>query len=319
MGFLNDEKQKAFVLEKISGLRLLDDVLMTVVLNHNVTAVQEIVGTISGNARVRIISAKTQETVVNLNGKSVRFDLIAEDSRKRTYDIEIQRAASGASPERMRYNSAVADTLLLNSGEKHRKLPDSTVIFFMEDDLFGAGIPIYHVERTIKELKRDFRDGSHVIIVNGAYENNRTKIGRLIHDFRCADPDEMYSEILAESVRRYKQTEEGVKILRNEMLNDFERKLWETSEEELIEKCWNKRKKEIGEKCWNKHKKEIEENLWNEHKEEIGAKRTSKQAEDESYKEKLIIKLHKEGKDSDYIASLLDVERSFVESVIAKL
>ena len=105
-------------------------------------------------------------------------------------------------------------------------------------------------------------------------------------------------------------------------LNDFERKLRETSEEELIEKCWNKRKKEIGEKCWNKHKKEIEENLWNEHKKEIEAKRTLKQDEDESYKEKLkklIIKLHKEGKDSDYIASLLDVERSFVESVIAKL
>lgn len=302
VGFLNDEKRKAFVLEKISGLRLLDDVLMTVVLNHNVTAVQEIVGTISGNARVRIISAKTQETVVNLNGKSVRFDLIAEDSRKRTYDIEIQRAASGASPERMRYNSAVADTLLLNSGEKHRKLPDSTVIFFMEDDLFGAGIPIYHVERTIKELKRDFRDGSHVIIVNGAYKNERTKIGRLIHDFRCADPDEMYSEILAESVRRYKQTEEGVKILRNEMLNDFERKLWEMSKEELIAK-------------W---KKEYEQKWRNERKTEIEAKRTSKQAEDESYKEKLIMKLHKEGKDSDYVASLLEVEKSFVESVIAK-
>ena len=106
-----------------------------------------------------------------------------------------------------------------------------------------------------------------------------------------------------------------MKIVDLTQLNDFERKLWEMSKEELIAK-W---KKEYEQELRETSKKELMEKWRNECKAEIEAKRTSKQAEDESYKEKLIVKLHKEGKDSDYVASLLDVERSFVESVIAKL
>lgn len=35
--------------------------------------------------------------------------------------------------------------------------------------------------------------------------------GRLIYDFHCSDPDKMYSDILADAVRRHKVDEEGRK------------------------------------------------------------------------------------------------------------
>ncbi|MDE6952533.1 MAG: hypothetical protein K2P09_01830, partial [Erysipelotrichales bacterium] len=42
--------------------------------------------------------------------------------------------------------------------------------------------------------------------INGEKEED-TPLGRLIHDFKCTDPDEMYYEVLAKRVRYYKEGE----------------------------------------------------------------------------------------------------------------
>ena len=55
-----------------------------------------------------------------------------------------------------------------------------------------------------------FQDESHIIYVNGEYEG-KDSIGDLMHDFACADPDEMRSKILAEKTRYYKQDDKGVR------------------------------------------------------------------------------------------------------------
>lgn len=38
-------------------------------------------------------------------------------------------------------------------------------------------------------------------------------IGKLMHDFRCSDPDDMLDEQLAAKTKYYKETEEGVAIV----------------------------------------------------------------------------------------------------------
>ena len=55
-----------------------------------------------------------------------------------------------------------------------------------------------------------FQDESHIIYVNGEYNGN-DPIGDLMHDFSCANPDEMKSKILAEKTRYYKQDDKGVR------------------------------------------------------------------------------------------------------------
>lgn len=54
-----------------------------------------------------------------------------------------------------------------------------------------------------------FDDGEHILYVNGAYLGN-SGIGRLMHDFRCSDPDDMYYDLMAERTRYLKETPEGV-------------------------------------------------------------------------------------------------------------
>ena len=47
-------------------------------------------------------------------------------------------------------------------------MPETWVIFITENDIYGEGFPLYHVERIIEELQRPFDDGTHILYVNGA-------------------------------------------------------------------------------------------------------------------------------------------------------
>ena len=71
-------------------------------------------------------------------------------------------------------------------------------------------MPLYHIERTVKECNIPFDDESHIIYVNGKYEGN-DPIGDLMHDFHCKKADDMKNKLLAERARYLKENEKGVK------------------------------------------------------------------------------------------------------------
>lgn len=58
--------------------------------------------------------------------------------------------------------------------------------------MFGAGLPLYHVDRVVQEIGKGFGDGSHIIYVNGTYKNDDEPIGKLMHDFRCTSSVDMF-------------------------------------------------------------------------------------------------------------------------------
>ena len=62
--------------------------------------------------------------------------------------------------------------------------------------------------------------------MNGEYRDE-TPLGKLMHDFSCTDPADMYYGVLAERVRFFKESKEGVAIMcramedmRNESLQE---------------------------------------------------------------------------------------------------
>ena len=80
-------------------------------------------------------------------------------------------------------------------------------------------LPLYHIDRIIKENNMTFQDESHIIYVNGEYEGD-DPIGDLMHDFACANPDEMHSKLLAEKTRYYKQDDKGVRRM-SKIMEEF--------------------------------------------------------------------------------------------------
>ena len=104
------------------------------------------------------------------------------------------------------------DANLLKKGEDFEKLPETYIIFITERDVIGNGQSIYQIERCILGTGEIFDDGSHIVYVNGAYRDE-TPIGKLMHDFSCTKPSDMYYRVLADRARFFKESEEGVAIM----------------------------------------------------------------------------------------------------------
>ena len=88
--------------------------------------------------------------------------------------------------------------------------------FITRDDTLGYGLPIYHIDRQIKELNEAFQDEAHIIYVNSRKQDD-TELGRLMHDLHCKKADEMHSPILAKRVYELKETQKGVELMCHEM------------------------------------------------------------------------------------------------------
>lgn len=163
--------------------------------------------------RQKVKSTKAQVEYKSATKRSITLDIQAEDDADgKLVDIEIQRSDKGAGVRRARFHSSMIDRTILSKGEDFEDLVDTYVIFITENDKFGKGIPLYHVERKITEMDDElFGDGAHILYVNGEYRDMEHPVGSLMHDFNCKDAKDMVNPLLAEEVRYLKETEGGQK------------------------------------------------------------------------------------------------------------
>ena len=70
--------------------------------------------------------------------------------------MEIQRKDAGAGAKRARYNSSLMDANAILPGDDVELLPENYVIFITEEDIFGTGMPVYHIDRVVEETGMPF-------------------------------------------------------------------------------------------------------------------------------------------------------------------
>ena len=206
------ESRRRDYLDKIQKLRLMDDDFFNKCMEGSTECVELILHIIMDRTDLKVLSAQTQHSIKNLQGRSVRLDVLALDDSGRQINIEIQREDKGAGSRRARYHSSILDANLLLAGEDFEKLPETYVIFITERDVLKKGLPLYRVERCVLETNEAFGDGSHIMYVNGE-NRDETPLGRLMYDFSCADPEDMNYQVLADRARYFKSDEEGVGIM----------------------------------------------------------------------------------------------------------
>ena len=209
------EQKKIRYLEKIKQLRLMDDTFFNSCFDGNIPCMEVVLRAVLGNDRLRVTEVITQQSVPNLYGRAVRFDALATDGET-IYDVEIRRSDEGAIPRRARFNSSMIDSREVSKGTLFLDLPETYVIFITEHDVWKRGKPLYTVRRTFEDTEEVFNDGTHILYVNGECQSE-SPLGRLMHDFFCSDPNDMYSDVLAERVRFFKEDEKGVAAMCNVM------------------------------------------------------------------------------------------------------
>ena len=199
-------------LEALEQFRLIDDTFFDAHMDGNIEAMQLLLNTFFHRDDIIVKEVVTQKSANNLYGRSARFDVIAVDSDNKIYNCEIQRANEGANPKRARFNNSLIDSREINKGTKYKDFPEIWVIFITENDIFGAQLPMYHVERNVIELNKPFDDAAHIIYVNGEYRGD-DDMGLLMHDFFCTDPSKMHFPELAKRADFLKHNNKGVKAM----------------------------------------------------------------------------------------------------------
>lgn len=103
----------------------------------------------------------------------------------------------------------IKDANITEAGDKYDQLRETYVIFITKNDVLGSGLPIYHIDRAIKETGEKFKDEAHIIYVNSSIQDE-TKLGKLMQDFWCKRAKDMNYSVLAERVSFFKEKKEGV-------------------------------------------------------------------------------------------------------------
>ncbi|MGX8706265.1 MAG: PD-(D/E)XK nuclease family transposase [bacterium] len=204
------EKRRELYLRKLRMLRPIDDTFMRCLFRDDLPLAQFVLRIITGKADLVLTREETQKDLKRLLGaRSLCLDVHGVDSEGRQYDLEIQRADSGARPERARYHAAAMDIEALDAGQEFEELPETYTIFVTENDFFGLSVGLYPIERINLATRLPFNDREHILYVNGQY-NGEDELGRLMHDFRCSSPADMHFDMLAERSRYYKEDPKGV-------------------------------------------------------------------------------------------------------------
>ncbi len=194
--------------EAITEFCMMDDEFMTKIFEDNIPCTELLLRTTLQDDTIKVIEATTQKNLKNLQGHDVWLDIVAKKQDGTLFNVEVQNSNAGAVPQRARYHASILDANILPKGDDYKSLPNTYVIFITKNDILAGNLPLYHIARVIRENGNDFADGSQIIYVNNKIKDN-TPLGRLMHDFSCKEPDEMYYGVLAERATYFKKTQKG--------------------------------------------------------------------------------------------------------------
>ncbi len=231
------DKVKRQIEKTIADLTLFDDEFMSKVFDGNIEAAELILKIVLQRNDIKVKQVRGQVELKSAyhKGRDIRLDIEVVDDKGTKFDVEIQRDPRGSNEKRGRYILGMMDVRSLKETQPFKALKETYIIFICQHDKFGAGKPIYHVDKTIKETGVPYEDGAHVIYVNGNYRGD-DDFGKLAHDFNCKNADDMYFKPFADGVRHFKETKEGREVMSEAM--EKLRKIWDKeSEKKTLISC----------------------------------------------------------------------------------
>lgn len=157
-----------------------DDVMFQKMCESRETC-QEIISTILGQD-IRVIDVVPQDSIENLQGRSVRLDCLCKLRDGIYVNVEVQKPDNDDHEARVRYNASVITANQTPKGIKFRDVAQVIVIYITRFDIFGDGRPIYHIDRVVRETGKVRTDGFTEIYVNAAVKNYDDELNTNVSD-----------------------------------------------------------------------------------------------------------------------------------------
>ena len=219
--------------EYISGLTLFMDQFARVVFGRHPELIEFILRILIDNPDLEMAEMQLQKEFNQIaGGRSVRLDIFAVDIEGNVYDLELQRRAKLDYARVQTYESSIL-LALSEEGKEFSDNPRVSIIFLCEHDPNGDGEEIYQIDPVLRHSKERVNSRTDVIFVNGDSAKD-TPVGKLVHDLKCPNPDEMYYPEIAQAVRYFKTSQKEVLKMK-------------TALDELLEEVCEKTRKETRE------------------------------------------------------------------------
>ncbi len=204
------EQDLAKAREVVRKLRPIDDTLFRKMFNENIELTQFVLRIFLDKPDLIVENVNTQFDLKKLMGaRSLVLDAYATDSEGKKYNIEAEKTEDRADPHRARYHLSALGTEHSKACKEPKELPTTYIIFITEIDIYEANKPIYHIDRMVREINEEFKDGEHIIYINASYKDDTTILGNLLHDFMCSKPEDMIVPEIAECANEWKNTKKG--------------------------------------------------------------------------------------------------------------
>lgn len=150
--------------EIVLSLNVIDDTLFQKMAEDK-DFCEEMLSTIL-QQKVMIESVIPQNSIKNLQGRSVILDALCVLEDGKRCNIEVQKANDDNHQKRVRYNTSCITANITNPGIKFEKVPNVIGIFISKFDMFKKGKTIYHIDRTVRETGDVTDNGLQEIYVN---------------------------------------------------------------------------------------------------------------------------------------------------------
>jgi len=240
----NESSQDSEIKHVIRSLGMMNNRFMNFMLDDNKEAAQVFLRIILGDDKIKVKNVRIQSFIQNIYGHSSQLDILAQDSKGRYFNVEVQRSDEGAPARRARFYSSILDTHFLQPGKLYEELPDTYVIFITENDVLHDNLPLYNIRRRIDENAKCFEDGSRIIYVNSQRRDN-TALGKLMQDLYCTEPKNLHYHEFAERMEFLKYSKEGEEKM-TDVIEEYAAKKAEAVAKEAAKKTAQARNVELA-------------------------------------------------------------------------
>ena len=178
---------------------------------------QEIISTVMGQ-EVEVVDVIPQDSIENLRGRSVRLDCLCKLKGGTYVNVEVQKPNNDDHEARVRYNASVVTANQTPKGAKFKDVAQVIVIYITKFDIFEDGLPIYHIDRVVRETGKTRTDGFTEIYVNAAVKNYDDELNSNVSDLMdlFTDRKKLNPEKFPEFSKRkdmFVNTKKGEKIM----------------------------------------------------------------------------------------------------------
>ncbi|HJA93018.1 MAG TPA: PD-(D/E)XK nuclease family transposase [Candidatus Eisenbergiella merdipullorum] len=199
------------LMEKVKEFTLLSDVFLSVALRDE-AACQHVLRLLTGKKELKVKAVRSQYRISKIISHDAILDILAEDEKKRLYNLEIQRRDTVDHSRRTRFYGAMIDSESLEKGKEYKELAEVYIFYISETDIWEAGRTVYPVKKYLGVEGAVYDDGQHVIYVNAEVDDG-SETAALMRYFKTADPEDKSHGALSDRVRFLKCEEGGREIM----------------------------------------------------------------------------------------------------------